>query len=156
VCLFVFFLCTRRMVTLIGLKLCVCVLVCVCPFARGTCSRGLLRGCMRLWACLCVLVHQAHGHCGCCEAIHPDACCFCVFLFTRRMVTVIAARRCILMLVLFVLVHNAHAHCDCSEVKHACVRVCVVVLKTHGHCDCCEAMDACACLCYLVHNVHAH
>jgi hypothetical protein len=43
--------------------------------------------------CLCVLMHKVHAHGDCCEAMH--ACVgVCVWACTRRMVTVIAARRC--------------------------------------------------------------
>jgi hypothetical protein len=65
---------------------------------------------------VCLGLHKAHAHCDCCEAMHACACCVCdmnkahaqgdcceamhacgcvcVLLCTRRMVTVIAARRC--------------------------------------------------------------
>jgi hypothetical protein len=51
---------------------------------------------------LCVLVHKAHGHCDCCQAMHACAC-------------------------LCVLVHKAHAHCDCCQAMHVCVGICVLV-----------------------------
>jgi hypothetical protein len=67
---------------------CACAL---CSCAQGACSR--LYEAMHVCACLCVLVHKAHGHCHFGEAMHA-----CggerVLACTRRMVTVIAVRRC--------------------------------------------------------------
>jgi hypothetical protein len=89
-----------------------------------------------------------------------------------RMLTVIAAKRCIHVPLLLL-----HSHNDCYEAMHVCVGVCVlvctypsmcfllhkayaaarqfrhvwecisVIVKAHGHCDCCEAMRA---VCMLV------
>jgi len=48
---------------------------------------------MHVCACLCALVHKVHAHCDRCEAMHA---CVGVYVWAcaRRMVTVIAARRC--------------------------------------------------------------
>ena len=65
---------------------------------------------------MCLALHEAHAHCDCCEAMHACACCLCgmnkahahcdcceamhacvgvcVWACARRMLTVIAARRC--------------------------------------------------------------
>jgi hypothetical protein len=44
-------------------------------------------------ACLCVLVHKAHGHCDCSEAMH--ACVrVCVWACARCMLTVLFGRPC--------------------------------------------------------------
>jgi hypothetical protein len=42
-----------------------------------------------------------------------------------RMVTVIAARRCMHVWECVSRMHKAHGHCDCFEAMYACVRVCV-------------------------------
>ena len=47
---------------------------------------------------LCVLMHKAHGDGDCCEAMHAFVG-VCVSACTRRMLTVIAARRCMRVLV---------------------------------------------------------
>jgi hypothetical protein len=80
---------------------------------------------MHACACLCVVMHKAHAHGDCCEAMH--ACVgVCVWACTRRMVTVIAARRCMRVCeCVFGLVQGAWSHCDCCEAMHACVGVCV-------------------------------
>ncbi len=70
---------------------------------------------------VCSLMHKAHGHCDCCEVMHVPLL-VCVFLCTRRMVTVIAARRCMCVLSVF--------FCFVEGICSRC---------------CCEAMDACAC-----------
>jgi hypothetical protein len=95
------FLCTRRMVTVIAARRLMRVLVFVCS--------GVL--------------HQAHSHCDCFEAMRACGC-------------------------LGVLVHKAHGHCACREAIRACSCLRILVHKAHGHCDCCEAMHVCACLCF--------
>ena len=93
-------------------------------------------------ACLCVLVHKAHGHCDCCEAMH--ACVgVCVLLFTRRMVTVISARRCMRVLECVFALDEAYGHCDCCKAMHVCMNMYECMIKAYGHGDCCEAMHAC-------------
>jgi hypothetical protein len=67
---------------------------------------------------LCVLVHKAHGHCDCCEAMHRCAC-------------------------LCALVHKAHGHCDCCEAMHACA--CLWMNKARSHMGLLGG-DACVCL----------
>jgi hypothetical protein len=92
---------------------------------------------------LCVLMHYGHGRS--CEAMH--ACVgVCVWAWSRRMLTVIAARRCMRVPLVAHMI-KAHAHGDCCEAMHAlCWCVCLSLYKAHAHCDCCEAMHACACL----------
>ena len=70
----------------------VCVLLCtmrivMCDFLEAmhacACSVGFCA--MHVRSCLCVLMHEAHGHCDCCKAMHGCCC-------------------------LFGLVHKAHGH----------------------------------------------
>ena len=57
-------------------------------YAQSDCCEAMHAG-----AFVCVLKDKAHAYGDCCEAMH--ACVgVCVFACTRRMVTVIAARRC--------------------------------------------------------------
>ncbi len=75
---------------------------------------------MHLCGCLCDLVHKAHMA----TMIAARRCMrvlVYVFLCTRRMVTVIAILVCAFM---SVLVNKVHAHDDCCEAMHACVGVC--------------------------------
>ena len=64
---------------------CICL---VCSYAQGAFAA---RRCMRVP--LVAHMNKAHGHSDCCEAMH--ACVgVCVWAWSRRMLTVIAARRC--------------------------------------------------------------
>jgi hypothetical protein len=67
--------CTRRMLTVIGARQCMRVLVCVFLCTRRMVTVIAARRCMRVLV-LCVVVHKAHGHCDCCEAMHACACLF--------------------------------------------------------------------------------
>jgi hypothetical protein len=46
-----------------------------------------------MWASVCFDLYKAHTHGDCCEAMHARVG-VCVWACTRRMLTVIAARRC--------------------------------------------------------------
>ena len=72
--------------------------------------------------CVCLGLYKAHAHCDCREAMHACAC-LCVFMKTWFLLTVIAARRHICLLVCGFLCTGAHGHCDCYD---ACM--CVLVL----------------------------
>jgi hypothetical protein len=93
---------------------------------------------MHWCACLYVLMPEAHAHGDCCEAMH--ACVgVCVLACTRRMATVIAARRCMHVLECVLgLVQGLcqHCHswkvcmCQCMNKAYAlpgdaCMSVCV-------------------------------
>jgi hypothetical protein len=123
---------------------------------------------MHVSECVFGLV-KAHGHCDCCQAMHACAC-LCVLACTRRMVTVIAAGQC--MLVLFCVLLCTRRKLTVIATRK-CMHVCVFVCATaqgawslrllrgdictcvlcryenmvHAHGDWCEAMHACVGVC---------
>jgi hypothetical protein len=111
----------------------------------------LLQGC----ACMCECVnkvyalcqmYKAYAHGDCCEAMH--ACVgVCVWACTRRMVTVIAARRCMHMWeFLCFCMQQAYGHNDCCEAMNVCAYLCVPMKEAYARGDCCKAMHVCMCM----------
>ncbi len=164
------YVCTRRMLTLIAARRCIHVWECVfglvkahghcdCCEAMHACAclcmnkarthMGLLRGDACMYASVFGLV-QAYSHCDCCEAMH--ACVgMCVWACTRHMCTLIAARRCMRVLVVCCCALGACLLRLLRGDACVCWSVCLRLYKVHGDCDGCKAMHVCACLFVVMH-----
>jgi hypothetical protein len=90
---------------------------------------------------VCLGVYKAYAHCDCCEM---HACVgVCVWACIRRMLTVIAARRCMRVLVCVFLCTRRMLTVIAARLACMCGSVCLGLYKAHAHGDCCEAMHAC-------------
>jgi hypothetical protein len=98
---------------------------------------------LRGYACecrsACFVLYKADGQCGC-EAMHASVGVR-VLSCTRRMVSVIAARRWSMCGSVCLSLYHVYAHCNCCEARKACVG-CV---WAYAHCHSCEANNAQSC-----------
>jgi hypothetical protein len=102
---------------------------------------------MRVWEYVSGLaLHMAHAHCDCCEAIHVFVG-VCVWAYTKRVVTVIAARRCMRVVVCVLLCTRRMVTVIAARLRMMCASVCLGVYRAYAHGRFCEAMHACDNVC---------